>query len=61
VRVLDRLCKMGRLEDVTPHTLRYTFASDLGLSELTIAALLGHPARRNAALHPHRRGAAARR
>ena len=31
-----------------PHTLRHTFASvagDLGVSELTIAALLGHSAR----------------
>jgi integrase len=36
------------LADVTPHTLRHTFASlagDLGFSELTIAALLGHAAR----------------
>jgi integrase len=48
VRVLDRICAMARLEDVTPHTLRHTFASvagDLGFSELTIAALLGHSAR----------------
>jgi integrase len=48
VRVLDRVCAMARLEDVTPHTLRHTFASvagDLGFSELTIAALLGHTAR----------------
>jgi len=48
VRVLDRVCAMARLEDVTPHTLRHTFASlagDLGFSELTIAALLGHSAR----------------
>jgi len=33
---------------VTPHTLRHTFASvagELGFSELTIAALLGHAAR----------------
>ena len=39
---------MARLADVTPHTLRHTFASlagDLGFSELTIAALLGHSAR----------------
>ena len=31
--------------DVTPHVLRHSFASiavDLGFSELTIAALLGH-------------------
>jgi site-specific recombinase XerD len=48
VRVLDRVCKAAELQDVTPHTLRHTFASlagDLGFSELTIAALLGHSAR----------------
>ncbi|HQS08555.1 MAG: integrase [Rhizobiales bacterium 24-66-13] len=48
VRVLNRVCAMARLDDVTPHTLRHTFASvagDLGFSELTIAALLGHAAR----------------
>jgi integrase len=48
VRVLDRVCEKAHLADVTPHTLRHTFASvagDLGFSELTIAALLGHSAR----------------
>ena len=48
VRVLDRLCALANIVDVTPHTLRHTFASvagDLGFSELTIAALLGHSAR----------------
>jgi integrase len=48
VRVLDRVCGKAGLADVTPHTLRHTFASlagDLGFSELTIAALLGHSAR----------------
>jgi site-specific recombinase XerD len=48
VRVLDRLCEKAQLADVTPHTLRHTFASlagDLGFSELTIAALLWHSAR----------------
>ena len=48
VRVLERVCGASRLADVTPHTLRHTFASvagDLGFSELTIAALLGHAAR----------------
>jgi integrase len=48
VRVLDRVCAMVWLEGITPHTLRHTFASvagDLGFSELTIAALLGHAAR----------------
>ncbi len=48
VRVLDRVCTAAKLTDVTPHTLRHTFASmagELGFSELTIAALLGHAAR----------------
>ncbi len=47
VPVLDRVCDKARLADITPHTLRHTFASlacDLGFSELTIAALLGHSA-----------------
>jgi integrase len=42
---LARLCVSVGLEGVTPHTLRHTFASvagDLGFSELTIRALLGH-------------------
>lgn len=37
-----------KLDNVTPHVLRHTFASvagDLGFSELTIAGLLGHSAR----------------
>jgi integrase len=48
VRILDRVCASAGLDDITPHTLRHTFASmagDLGFSELTIAALLGHAAR----------------
>jgi len=48
VRVLDRVCERARLTDITPHTLRHTFASlpgDLGFSELTVAVLLGHSAR----------------
>ncbi len=48
VRVLDRVCQKAGLVDITPHTLRHTYASlagDLGFSELTIAALLGHSAR----------------
>ena len=48
VRVLQRLCQAAKLEDVTPHVLRHTFASvagDLGFSELTIAGLLGHTGR----------------
>jgi integrase len=48
VRVLDRICARARLDDVTPHVLRHTFASiaaELGFSELTIASLLGHASR----------------
>ena len=48
VRVLARICKRAKLEGITPHVLRHTFASvagDLGFSELTIAGLLGHSAR----------------
>lgn len=44
---LARLCGTVGIADVTPHTLRHTFGSvagDLGFSELTIRALLGHAA-----------------
>jgi len=41
-----KIAKLGNLPaDVTPHTLRHSYASlagDLGYSELTIAALIGH-------------------
>jgi integrase len=44
-----RIAKLGDLSaDVTPHTLRHSFASlagDLGYSEPTIAALVGHQGR----------------
>lgn len=45
---LRRLCSDAGIEAVTPHVLRHTFASmagELGFSELTIKALLGHSAR----------------
>jgi integrase len=45
--VLGRICKRLGWTDVTPHTLRHTFGSmagELGYSELTIAAMLGHAA-----------------
>ncbi|BCH29766.1 integrase [Mesorhizobium sp. L-8-10] len=48
VRVLDRVCLRAGLNNVTPHTLRHTFASiaaSLGFSELTISGLLGHAPR----------------
>ena len=55
VRMLDRVCEKARLADITPHTLRHTFASlagELGFSELTIAARpLG--SWRHPALYPH--------
>ncbi|WP_200944778.1 MULTISPECIES: tyrosine-type recombinase/integrase [unclassified Aureimonas] len=46
VRVcLARVCKLAGITEVTPHTLRHTFGSmagELGFSELTIRAMLGH-------------------
>lgn len=44
-RVFQRICLAAKINDVSLHTLRHTFASvaaDLGYSELTIAGLLGH-------------------
>lgn len=41
----DQLFKNSPLSDVTPHVLRHSFASignDLGFTEVTIAALIGH-------------------
>lgn len=46
-RVLQRLCNAAKIEGVSLHTLRHTFASvaaGMGYSELTIAGLLGHSA-----------------
>ena len=48
VRILDRVSARAELDGVTPHVLRHTFASvagEIGFSELTIAAMLGHAAR----------------
>lgn len=42
---LRRVCGYAGLTGITPHTLRHTFGSvagDLGFSELTIRAMLGH-------------------
>lgn len=44
---LARFCASVGIKGITPHTLRHTFGSiagDLGFSELTIQALLGHAA-----------------
>lgn len=42
-----RIVKRAELEGITPHTLRHSYASvagDLGFTESTIAAMLGHAA-----------------
>jgi integrase len=48
-KIWPRIAKLARLPaDVTPHTLRHSFASvaaDCGYSEPTIAALVGHTGR----------------
>jgi integrase len=45
-KLFDRIAAFGELPaDVTPHVLRHSFvslAADIGYSELTIAALVGH-------------------
>jgi integrase len=45
-KLWNRIAKLGKLPaDITPHVLRHSFASlaaDLGYSEPTIAALIGH-------------------
>lgn len=44
VRVLQRVCGIADLGDVSPHVLRHTFATtaaELGFTELTIRGLLG--------------------
>lgn len=46
IRILmGKACDHAKLEDVTPHTLRHSYATvahEVGYSELTIAGLLGH-------------------
>ena len=56
-KMWKKIAKLGNLPaDVTPHTLRHSFASlagDLGYSEPTIAALVGHKGRTiTVALYP---------
>lgn len=44
-KFLEQLCKRAKLEGVTVHVLRHSFAAtaaEMGFSELTIAGLLGH-------------------
>ena len=41
----EQIFRASPLADVTPHVLRHSFASianDLGFTEITIAALVGH-------------------
>ena len=55
-RVLGRLCAEAKLNDVTVHTLRHTFAATaatIGFSELTIAGLLGHRVKGVTARYAH--------
>jgi integrase len=45
VRVRKRVCDRAKINGITPHVLRHTFATvaaEVGFSELTIAGLLGH-------------------
>jgi integrase len=52
-----RIAKIGALPaDITPHVLRHSFASlagDLGYSETTIAALIGHAGRSMTSRYVH--------
>lgn len=53
---LRALCAMAGISGVTPHVLRHTFGSiagELGFSELTIRALLGHGARGSTQTYVH--------
>jgi integrase len=56
-RLWNRIAKLGGLPpDVTPHVLRHSFASlaaDLGYSEPTIAALVGHKGRSTTSRYLH--------
>ena len=55
--LFQRIVKAGGLPpDVTPHVLRHSFASlasDLGYSEPTIAALIGHQGRSMTSRYVH--------
>jgi integrase len=56
-KLWGRIAELGELpSDVTPHTLRHSFASlagDLGYSEPTIAALVGHKGRTMTSRYVH--------
>ena len=52
-----KIIKLGRLPtDITPHTLRHSFASvaaDLEYSDITIGALIGHKGRTTTSRYAH--------
>ena len=56
-KIWDRIAKLKQLpEDITPHVLRHSFtslASDLGYSEPTIAAMIGHKGRTMTSRYVH--------
>jgi integrase len=45
LQLAQRFSKLGLPKDITPHTLRHSFASlaaDMGIADHTISGLLGH-------------------
>jgi len=56
VKVFRKACEMAKLENVTIHTLRHSFATtanELEYSEITIAGLLGHGRHSTTARYTH--------
>ncbi len=56
-KLWKKAAKLGKLPaDITPHTLRHSFASvatDLGYSDITIGALIGHKGRTMTSRYAH--------
>lgn len=55
-KTLDKICEMAKVERVTSHVFRHSFATtahELNYSELTIAGLLGHNAGSVTARYAH--------
>ena len=56
-KLWKKVAKLGKLPaDITPHTLRHSFASvaaDLGYSDITIGALIGHKGRTMTSRYAH--------
>jgi integrase len=56
VKVFRKACELAKLNDVTIHTLRHSFATtanELEYSEITIAGLLGHGRHSTTARYTH--------